>query len=131
MTLLKLLIKRGNVDSDFQLSSGVISESAFEGRNGKKAAMLKSLGVLFRTPQLWSSVTDVGGRSSYSLNELAIAERALDKALRSLNAVRVEPGRYTVVLEPQATADLVDVLLMDERAVNREYAEDRRYGSPM
>ena len=32
---------------------------------------------------------------------------ALDKCLRSRNAVKIEPGRYTVILEPQAVADLV------------------------
>lgn len=74
------------------------------------------------------------GKSSYSLadvDELAIAEKALDKAIRSMNAVRVEPGRYTAILEPQATADLIDTFLMDERSVGRRYAEDRRYNSPM
>ncbi len=74
------------------------------------------------------------GKSSYSMadvNELAIAEKALDKAIRSMNAVRIEPGRYTVVLEPQATADLIDQFLMDEQSVGRRFAEDRRYASPM
>lgn len=74
------------------------------------------------------------GKSSYSVadvNELQIAELALDKAVKSMNAVRVEPGRYTVILEPQATADLIDQLLMDTISVGRRFAEDRRYDSPM
>jgi predicted Zn-dependent protease len=36
---------------------------------------------------------------------------ALNKCLRSRNPVRVEPGRYTTILEPQATGDLVGCLL--------------------
>lgn len=36
-----------------------------------------------------------------------IVETALDKCLRSRNPVAIEPGRYMVVLEPQATHDLV------------------------
>ncbi len=40
----------------------------------------------------------------------AIATHALEKARRSRNAVAVEPGRYTVVLEPQAVGDLVQLL---------------------
>jgi predicted Zn-dependent protease len=40
----------------------------------------------------------------------AIASHALEKARRSRNAVAVEPGRYTVVLEPQAVGDLVQLL---------------------
>jgi predicted Zn-dependent protease len=36
-----------------------------------------------------------------------ISETAIDKARRSRNPVAIEPGRYTVILEPQAVADLV------------------------
>lgn len=76
------------------------------------------------------------GRSSYSVadvNELAIAERALDKAVKSMNPVRVEPGRYTVVLEPQATADLLDQFILDSFSMVRRYVEDprQRHAHPM
>jgi predicted Zn-dependent protease len=40
----------------------------------------------------------------------AVTEQALEKARRSRNAVAVEPGRYTVVLEAQAVGDLVQLL---------------------
>jgi predicted Zn-dependent protease len=40
----------------------------------------------------------------------AVAQRAIDKAQRSRNPVAIEPGRYTVVLEPQAVGDLVQLL---------------------
>lgn len=59
-----IFIKRGSVVSDFQLSSGVMSGSAFEVKKGKKTAMLAALGVLFRTSELWSTVTKVGGNAS-------------------------------------------------------------------
>lgn len=39
-----------------------------------------------------------------------VAERATEKARRSRNPVGLEPGRYTVILEPQATGDLVRLL---------------------
>ena len=55
------------------------------------------------------------GLSSYdwtTIDAPALAQRALDKCLRSLNAVRIEPGRYTVVLEPQAVANLVELLFV-------------------
>ncbi len=50
------------------------------------------------------------GRSSYDWNRFdarALAATALDKCLRSRNPVRIEPGRYTTILEPQATFDFV------------------------
>src|SRR6185503_14316827 len=40
----------------------------------------------------------------------AVAERAASKATLSRNPVAVEPGRYTVIMEPQAVGDLVQLL---------------------
>ena len=39
----------------------------------------------------------------------AISQRALDKAKLSKSPVAIEPGRYTVILEPQAVGDLVQL----------------------
>ena len=39
----------------------------------------------------------------------AIAARAAEKARASRNPVAIEPGRYTVILEPQAVGDLVQL----------------------
>jgi predicted Zn-dependent protease len=50
------------------------------------------------------------GLSSYdqrAIDTQALAKRALEKAVASRNPVSLEPGRYTVVLEPQAVHDLV------------------------
>lgn len=44
------------------------------------------------------------------INGQDIANKALDKCLKSINPVAIEPGRYTVVLEPQAVHDLVSPL---------------------
>jgi predicted Zn-dependent protease len=40
----------------------------------------------------------------------ALAERAIEKARRSVNAAAIEPGRYTVVLEPTAAANLIQLI---------------------
>ncbi len=40
----------------------------------------------------------------------AIAQQAINKARRSRNPVAIEPGRYTVIFEPEATANLVSVM---------------------
>ncbi len=39
-----------------------------------------------------------------------VATRAIEKARLSRNPVAIEPGRYTVILEPQAVGDLVQLL---------------------
>ncbi len=38
------------------------------------------------------------------------AQRAIDKALRSRNSVDIEPGKYTVILEPLAVSDFIHYL---------------------
>jgi predicted Zn-dependent protease len=56
----------------------------------------------------------------------ALTHRALDKCLQSRNPVRVEPGRYTTILEPQAVADLVWPLMDPmSNAMSRNYNESR------
>lgn len=54
------------------------------------------------------------GLSSYDWSAIdaeVLATRALDKCVKSLNPVAIEPGRYTVILEPQAVAQLVEPLV--------------------
>ena len=44
------------------------------------------------------------------INFAEVSKRAIDKARLSRNPVAVEPGRYTVILEPQAVGDLVQLI---------------------
>ncbi len=44
------------------------------------------------------------------LDARRVAERAVDKARASRSPVAIEPGRYTVILEPQAVGDLVQLI---------------------
>lgn len=39
-----------------------------------------------------------------------VGARAIDKARRSRNPVAIEPGRYTVIFEPEATGNLVSLM---------------------
>ncbi|MCC6318563.1 MAG: TldD/PmbA family protein [Gemmatimonadaceae bacterium] len=45
-----------------------------------------------------------------ALDVSGVAQRAIDKARASRNPVALEPGRYTVILEPDATSDLVPLM---------------------
>ena len=45
-----------------------------------------------------------------SIDFAAIGARAIEKAELSRNPVAIEPGRYTVILEPQAVGDLVSLV---------------------
>jgi predicted Zn-dependent protease len=48
---------------------------------------------------------------------------AVDKCLRSRNPVRLEPGRYTTILEPQAVCDLTEIMFTNG-TLSRQWAEN-------
>src|SRR5690606_30387846 len=67
-----------------------------------------SLSVTARTPDGSSSGYFL--RSHYDIARLdtqRIAEEAIRKAVEGKNARTIEPGVYTVILEPQAVADVM------------------------
>lgn len=54
------------------------------------------------------------GQSSFEISRVNpedIAEVAFDKCLKSLDPVRIEPGRYQTILEPQAVATFAELLV--------------------
>jgi predicted Zn-dependent protease len=55
----------------------------------------------------WAGASDNDFRR---IDPKVLAERAIEKARRSANPVGIEPGRYTVVLEPTAVANLVQLI---------------------
>jgi len=62
-------------------------------------------------------------RDISAIDGAALAVTAIDKATRSVSAVAVEPGRYTVVLEPTAVGNLVQLIA---GAVNARQADEGR-----
>jgi predicted Zn-dependent protease len=65
------------------------------------------------------------------LDVAGVATRALDVARSSRNARAIEPGPYTVILEPQATSDIVGMLPLDARGADegRNFFADPGRGS--
>ena len=55
----------------------------------------------------WAGATDNDWRA---INFAAVSNTAIEKARLSRNPVAIEPGRYTVILEPQAVGDLVQIM---------------------
>ena len=51
--------------------------------------------------------------SARRLDARALAEIAAQKAVRSAHPVELEPGKYTVILEPSAVVDLIGFLAAD------------------
>jgi predicted Zn-dependent protease len=70
-----------------------------------------NLSTTVRTPdRTGSGWASAGARDWSTLDPGALASRAAQKAVASRNPQAIEPGSYTVVLEPQAVADLVPLL---------------------
>ncbi len=68
----------------------------------------------------WAGASDNDFRR---IDPKLLAERAIDKARRSMNPVAIEPGRYTVILEPTAVANLVGLIA---GALNARGADEGR-----
>jgi predicted Zn-dependent protease len=70
-----------------------------------------NLSTTVRTPDgTGSGWASAGARNWGAIEPAALGTRAAQKAVASRNPTAIEPGMYTVVLEPQAVADLIPLL---------------------
>ena len=97
--------------------------------NSKGAfAYNKGTGVDFTVTMRTNDGTGSGwvARNFNDVSKLNTAEAsaiAMEKALQSRNAKAIEPGKYTVILEPNAAADLLGLMLF---AMNARQADEGR-----
>ena len=113
MTALEPCRKAGNV-----LASGFIvtgaNVSAFGNKQGLfayHASTTSNYTLTVRTTDGTGSGWAAADEHDWSrLNYRSVSERSLEKAQRSRGAVAIEPGRYTLILEPQAVGDLVQLI---------------------
>lgn len=59
-----IVFENMTVQMDFQQLNGVGWGRAYEIRGGKRTAMLVGAAILFRAPELWKSITAIGGAAS-------------------------------------------------------------------
>jgi predicted Zn-dependent protease len=91
---------------DHSGSARAIASSA--GLSAFHASTMASLTVTARTSDGTGSGWAQGlGERAASIDPAAIARRAIDKAARSAKPKKLDPGRYTVVLEPAAVGELI------------------------
>ena len=70
-----------------------------------------NLSATVRTPDgTGSGWASAGSRDWQKIDPGSLGVRATQKAVASRNPTAIEPGAYTVVLEPQAVADLIPLL---------------------
>lgn len=101
--------KRDVVSAGFHESRA--RTSAFATKNGNfgyEKESVASLSVTARTPD--GSSSGYFERSTVNIGDLdtaGIAERSIEKCVSGRAARELEPGQYTVILEPQAVGDLI------------------------
>lgn len=67
----------------------------------------------------WAGASSFGWKN---VNPREVADQSFEKCIASLDPVRIEPGRYVTILEPQAVAELI-FILVDSFQRGRESAE--------
>jgi predicted Zn-dependent protease len=88
-----------------------ILEQAVRSSTGLSAASRETVGnytVTARTPDATGS--GWGGREVHrvaDLDDVMLSRTAIDKAVRSASPRPIPPGKYTVILEPQAVAEML------------------------
>ena len=101
-----------------------IAEQAARSSTGLSAATRETVGSYTVTARTSDGTgSGWGGRESHraaEVDDLALSRTAIDKALRSASPKPVPPGKYTVILEPQAVAELMAYLMseMDLRSMD-------------
>jgi PmbA protein len=102
-----------------QVAAGIFSNGQSQSLMGNSRGLFAS----YRQTQAEFSVTmQQSSATSWAkgnsgdvrlINPVALSKTASDKASRAQNPIEIEPGQYTVILEPAAVLDLVGFLFYD------------------
>lgn len=114
------LVSTGYIQSNVGAFAVANSKGLFAYNRGATSAMTTTV----RTPDGTGSGWAGTAQDEWSrVDTAALGARAIDKALRSRNPVAIEPGRYTVILEPTAVANLIQLMAF---SLNARQADEGR-----
>ena len=114
------LVSTGFIEADADVVAIATSAGLFAYGRLTGAAMTTTVRTADGQGSGWAGAT----HSDWSkIDASALGEHAIDKAQRSREPVAVEPGRYTVVLEPTAVGNLIQLLGF---AMNARNADEGR-----
>jgi predicted Zn-dependent protease len=101
------LISTGYLEAQAQSFAIVNSKGLFAYARRTAVAFTTTVRTPDGTGSGWAGASDNDFRR---IDPRALAARAIEKAQRSANPAAIEPGRYTVVLEPTAAANLIQLI---------------------
>ncbi|MDH5234716.1 MAG: TldD/PmbA family protein [Gemmatimonadota bacterium] len=114
------LISTGYLEANAGSSAVANSKGLFAYGRSTSTAYTTTVRTTDGTGSGWAGASDNDFRR---VSPATLAERAIEKAQRSVNPVAIEPGRYTVILEPTAVANLVQFIA---RSMNARSADEGR-----
>lgn len=114
------LVATGYLEDDASATAIATSRGLFAYTRQTRAAMTTTVRTPDGTGSGWAGASD---NDITRINPVALGARAIEKARRSADPVAVEPGRYTVVLEPTAVGNLVQLMAF---ALNARSADEGR-----
>jgi predicted Zn-dependent protease len=104
-------INRLAIAGFIEANAGASAVATNSGLFAYHASTDTSMSTTARTPDgTGSGYAVAGSRDWADINAGALGQRAAGKALASRNPQAIEPGMYTVVLEPQAVSDILPLL---------------------
>ncbi|HTG53410.1 MAG TPA: TldD/PmbA family protein [Gemmatimonadaceae bacterium] len=114
------LVATGFIEADADVAAIATSAGLFAYGRLTSSSMTTTVRTADGTGSGWAGAS----HSDWSkIDASALGQHAMDKALRSRDAVAIEPGRYTVVLEPTAVGNLIQLLGF---AMNARNADEGR-----
>ncbi len=116
----KKLISTGFLVHDAGASAVATSKGLFAYHAATRVNFTATVRTVDGTGSGWAGV---GAHDWKDVDAAAIARRAIEKAEASRNPRAVEPGRWTVVLEPTAVANMVGLMV---GAMNARNADEGR-----
>jgi predicted Zn-dependent protease len=102
------LLAAGFIQANARAYAIATSNGLFAYHRSTDADMSTTVRTPDGTGSGWASA---GAHEWNQIDAATLGTRATQKALASRNPVAVEPGQYTVILEPQAVADLIPLML--------------------
>jgi predicted Zn-dependent protease len=97
----------GYLETNAGFFSVANNKGLFAYRRATSTSMTMTVRTADGTGSGWAGATH---HDFSRIDAAALGARAIDKAQRSVNPVAIEPGRYTVILEPTAVGNLVQLI---------------------
>jgi predicted Zn-dependent protease len=101
------LVSTGYLEANAGSVAVATSRGLFAWREETAVALTTTVRTSDGTGSGWAGATS---HDVTRIDAAALGARAIEKARRSVNPVAIEPGRYTVVLEPTAVGNLVQLI---------------------